>query len=423
MSKAIRFGSAISVVALATAIGGCAAPRHSARSASSQPSGEVGLATRALAALASNDPATAISFAERAVARTPNDATLRTLLGSAYFATGRFASAESAFKDSLSLNANQPQVALKVALAEIAQGKNAEAVALLDSGRAMLDPADYGLALALAGRPVDAIAVLEPIARADGAEARVRQNLALAYAFSGDWTNAKAIAAQDVPADQLDTRMQQWMRLATPARPSDQLAGLIGVTPAATDPGQPILIALNKGNTAPVMAQAARVPAPQVAQAAPPPLPPVQVTPGDEPLIGPVASAEVPSIPAFTPEVTAPPPPVAKPARVVHARLPKASVRRATGKSGAVVQLGAFGNAERVAAAWNVAAKRFRALKSYTPMSARFASGRGTVYRLSVKGFGSVSEANAVCASVRRGGGSCFVRNIAGDAPVQFASR
>ncbi|MFL6801547.1 MAG: tetratricopeptide repeat protein, partial [Sphingomicrobium sp.] len=391
--------------------------------ASSQPSGEVGLATRALAALASNDPATAISFAERAVARTPNDATLRTLLGSAYFATGRFASAESAFKDSLSLNANQPQVALKVALAEIAQGKNAEAVALLDSGRAMLDPADYGLALALAGRPVDAIAVLEPIARADGAEARVRQNLALAYAFSGDWTNAKAIAAQDVPADQLDTRMQQWMRLATPARPSDQLAGLIGVTPAATDPGQPILIALNKGNTAPVMAQAARVPAPQVAQAAPPPLPPVQVTPGDEPLIGPVASAEVPSIPAFTPEVTAPPPPVAKPARVVHARLPKASVRRATGKSGAVVQLGAFGNAERVAAAWNVAAKRFGALKSYTPMSARFASGRGTVYRLSVKGFGSVSEANAVCASVRRGGGSCFVRNIAGDAPVQFASR
>ncbi|HEY6662858.1 MAG TPA: SPOR domain-containing protein, partial [Sphingomicrobium sp.] len=127
--------------------------------------------------------------------------------------------------------------------------------------------------------------------------------------------------------------------------------------------------------------------------------------------------------PAFTPEITAPPPPVAKPARVVHARLPKASVRRATGKSGAVVQLGAFGNAERVATAWNAAAKRFGALKSYTPMSARFASGRGTVYRLSVKGFGSVSEANALCASVRRGGGSCFVRNIAGDAPVQFASR
>ncbi len=107
----------------------------------------------------------------------------------------------------------------------------------------------------------------------------------------------------------------------------------------------------------------------------------------------------------------------------MHAKLPQASVRRATGKSGAVVQLGAFGNAARVATAWNAAAKRFGALKSYAPMSARFDSGKGTFYRLSVKGFGSVGEANALCASVRRGGGSCFVRNIAGDAPVQLASR
>ena len=56
-------------------------------------------------------------------------------------------------------------------------------------------------------------------------------------------------------------------------------------------------------------------------------------------------------------------------------------------------------------------------------MSARFASQRGTVYRLSVKGFGSVNEALALCSSLRRSGGSCFVRNFAGDAPVQFASR
>ncbi|HEX6740483.1 MAG TPA: tetratricopeptide repeat protein [Sphingomicrobium sp.] len=426
MSKAIRFGSAISVVALATVIGGCAAPQQRTSSVSSQPSGEVGLASRALAALAANDPATAVGFAERAVQRTPGDATIRALLGNAYFAAGRFASAESAFKDSLSIESNQPNVVLKLALAEIAQGKNGDASALLESGRGLLDPADYGLALALAGRPADAIAALEPIARAEGAEPRARQNLALAYAFSGDWTNAKAIAGQDVPADQLDARMKQWMQLATPARPSDQVAALIGVTPAAADPGQPTQLALNHGDSrlaqaAPTLAPApvAQVaPAPQLAEAAPPP-PPVQITPGDEPL--PVAAAEVPSFPAFAP---APPPPrVAKPARVVRAKLPKAAVRRATGNSGAVVQLGSFGNADRVAAAWNASAKRFGALKAYTPMSARYDSGKGTFYRLSVKGFGSVGEANALCASVRRGGGSCFVRRMAGDAPVQFASR
>ena len=56
-------------------------------------------------------------------------------------------------------------------------------------------------------------------------------------------------------------------------------------------------------------------------------------------------------------------------------------------------------------------------------MSARFASTKGTFYRLSVQGFGSVNEASALCSSLRRAGGSCFVRNVAGDAPVQIASR
>lgn len=433
MSKPIRFASAISVAALATVIGGCAAPQRHASSASAQPSGEVGLATRALAALAANDAVTAVGFAERAVQRTPNDVMLRTLLGSAYLAAGRFASAEAAFKDSLSLNPNQSQLVLKVALAQIAQGKNGEALAVLEAGRGALDQADYGLALVLAGRHAEAIAVLEPVARTEGAEARARQNLALAYAFSGDWTTAKAIASQDLQADQLDARMKQWMRLATPARPSDQLAGLTGITPALADPGQPAQIALNPGETrfaqaAPTpqpqfLAPVAMAPMPQMAQAVPPAPPPPRVTPGDEPAAAPLAVAEAPMAPAFTPEVTAPPPPAAKPARVVHAKLPKASVRRATGKSGAVVQLGAFGNAERVAAAWNSSAKRFGALKAYTPMSARFDSAKGTFYRLSVKGFASVGEANALCASVRRSGGSCFVRNIAGDTPVHLASR
>ncbi len=188
MTKSFRFGSAISLVAVASMIAGCAAPQRHASSASSlggKADGEVGLATRALAALAANDPTTAIDYAERAVDRTPNDVTLRALLGNAYFVGGRFASAEAAFKDALLINANQPQVILKLALVEIAQGRNAEALQLLDASRGVLDAADYGLALALAGRASDAVATLEVIARANGADSRVRQNLALAYAFRG----------------------------------------------------------------------------------------------------------------------------------------------------------------------------------------------------------------------------------------------
>jgi hypothetical protein len=121
---------------------------------------------------------------------------------------------------------------------------------------------------------------------------------------------------------------------------------------------------------------------------------------------------------------------VAKPAKAVRAPAPapakrNAPVRTASanrGHSTAVVQLGSYSNADRVLVAWNSTAHKFRSLQGYTPVSMRFASGRGTFYRLSVKGFGSVNEAVALCLSLRRAGGSCFVRNVAGDAPVNIAS-
>jgi D-alanyl-D-alanine carboxypeptidase len=56
-------------------------------------------------------------------------------------------------------------------------------------------------------------------------------------------------------------------------------------------------------------------------------------------------------------------------------------------------------------------------------MSARFASPKGVFYRLSVRGFASDRDARLTCESLRRQGGSCFVRNAAGDTPVQYASR
>lgn len=446
MTTPVRFGSAVSLVALATILSGCAFPQSHSRTASSfggQANGEIGLATRALAALTANDVPTAINFAERAVEKTPDDAGFRALLGNSYFAGGRFVSAEAAFKDSLAIYSNQPNVVLKLALVQIAQGKNGEAVALLDNARAILDPSDYGLALTLAGRPADAIAVLEPVARTQGADARVRQNLALAHAFSGDWASARAIAAQDVPANQLDQRIQQWMQLATPKRPSDQVAAFTGIAPAAADPGQPTRLALVKGETRQAVAAPVAQPQPeqvaqQVAQpitepqaeqvaAALPPLEPAPVTVAPASVMA-EAAVSVPESPAFVAIPPAPPPPrTAVPLRRASAPAVRPPLRNAMlsrrGNSTAVVQLGAYGSPERVAAAWNVAAHRFGVLKAYTPMSARFDSAKGPVYRLSVRGFASDRDARLACESLRNSGASCFVRNVAGDAPVQFASR
>ena len=435
MSKTVRFGSAISFVALASMVSGCVTTpgRYATASGSGfggKANGEIGLATRAMAALNSNNVPMAIDFAEKAVSKTPNDAGFRALLGSAYFAGGRFKSAEAAYKDSLALYSNQPQVVLKLALVEIAQGKNAEALSFLEAGRDVVDAADYGLAVALAGRPDAAIDVLKSAASAPDADARVRQNLALAYALAGDWTNARTVAAQDVPGDQLDARIHQWMQMATPGSGSTAVASLVGVTPAAVDPGQPVQLALRKGGDTQMAQQVpapAPVPAPQpeqqVAVAPLPPAPPVAAP-------APVEMAAAAPAPEAVPFVNVPAKrakaPKAAKVQTASATAQKAPVHLAAlsrGKSTAVVQLGSYSNAKSVLAAWNGAARRYRALQAYAPMSARFASAKGVFYRLSVKGFGSTNEAVALCSSVRRSGGSCFVRNVAGDTPVQIASR
>ena len=445
MTRSLRFGTALSALAMASVLTGCATGKNQSSVASNglAPS-KVGLATRAQVAIGAGDYATAVRLAEQAVEHSPSQAAFRTVLGNAYFGSGRFASAEAAFRDSLSLSGGQPNVILKLALAEIAQGKHAQALADLEVARDYLDAADYGLAVALAGRPADAVAVLGQAARLPGADARLRQNLALAYALSGDWTMARTVAEQDVPPEQLDSRIQQWMAMATPVRASDQVAALTGIKPTI-DPGQPVRLALHRANPAERLAQAAPAPAPQpvqYAQAEPDAVayvePRARPLPVAEP--EPVAVAEV--VPATevmpTPEnvaavlVQAAAAPIAPlPTRfedkkaVADYVAPKAARKaaRAAGRSNSVVQLGAYGSPQRVAAAWDQFARRYGSLGRYTPVSMRFAGPKGTVYRLSVKGFASAGEAQQLCGSLRQKGKSCFVRRIAGDSTAQFASR
>ncbi|HWI76102.1 MAG TPA: tetratricopeptide repeat protein, partial [Sphingomicrobium sp.] len=182
MSRPKRFGSAISTLAIAAMLTGCAVGQEGRQAfASKAGTSKLGLALQAQASLSSGQLASAVDLAEQAVAATPNDSELRALLGNCYFAAGRFASAEQAYRDSLSLMPTQPKLVLKLALVEIAQGRDADALAALDAARGALDPADYGLAIALAGHAAEAVDVLNQVARAPGADARVRQNLALAY--------------------------------------------------------------------------------------------------------------------------------------------------------------------------------------------------------------------------------------------------
>ena len=188
MAKRYHWGHALTAIGLVGALAACSNSMSKTNSASIKvdPS-KVGMAMKAQAALAANDLATALSLGEAAVEYRPNDASFRAMLGNIYLAAGRYASAERSYHDALTLAAPDPQVVLKYALVQIAQGKTEHAIAMLGEAQALLDPTDLGLALALAGRASEAVAVLEPAARLRGADARTRQNLALAYALGGDW--------------------------------------------------------------------------------------------------------------------------------------------------------------------------------------------------------------------------------------------
>src|SRR3546814_3831767 len=131
------------------------------------------------------------------------------------------------------------------AVARVAQGDRAGArAALAEVRNAPAD--DYGLALALAGDTARAVEVLEPAARGMRGTSRTRQNLALAYALDGQWAKARTVAAQDVSPADLDRRMENWARPASPEARDMQVASLLGTTPVPGAPGPPTMPALSK---------------------------------------------------------------------------------------------------------------------------------------------------------------------------------
>ena len=382
--------------------------------------------------LAQGDTASAIAAAEAAVAVTPTSSASRAQLGRAYLQAGRFASAEAAFADVLSIDPSDGASALKLALVRIAQGKTQSARDTLEANRERLGGADYGLAVALSGDTNGGVGILEAVTRAPGADAKARQNLALAYALQGKWLNARVMAVQDLAPADADARIIQWMNFVRPAAAHDQVAALLGVTPAAVDAGQPMALAFAR-NVAPVaLAEVSKpVEAVPVPEAAPAPVVMAEVTPPPTPLIVDTPSAapttaQLTAVFAETRKVTfAPNREVAQviPATVfapkrplVLAAKPKPFVPAIRAASGGryVVQLGAFGSEGQAEHAWRRTSTRL-GVASYTPSSARIRVRNVNFVRLSVGGFPTRTPAVNLCERIRHAGGICFVRTTAGD--------
>lgn len=391
-------------------------------------------ASRASKAMAKKRADRALAFAEAAVAARPTNADYRMLLGQVYLAAGRFQSAETSFADALTLDPNRERAALNLALSHVALGKQAAAKSTLAEYREKLAAADYGLATALAGDPGEAVRVLEAAARGPGADAKTRQNLALAYALNGQWTNAKVLAVQDLSPAEADVRLVQWASFAKPTGSYDQVASLLNVRPVA-DAGQPTRLALVPSNSqvasiaVPLAAPAAVValpeptpptPVAEIAQIDPTPVadtaqPAFETAPTAVIVKAPVEAKSKPIVPRFAPVIRASATPIKR-----AAFTPAVPMRKASGRF--VVQLGAFSTASVAERAWDRAAGRF-GLASYDVVKGTARVRSANLVRLSIAGFDIRSDADRLCGKIRSSGGVCFVRMTQGDAPTQWVQR
>ena len=414
-------------------------------------------ASRAEQALDAGKAGKAIRNAEAAVLAEPRNAAYRAMLGSAYLDAGRFSSAATSFDDAMQLGDHSARTALSLALALAGEGKHPQAAALLNEWEGEIATADLGLALALAGQPERGVHLMGNAIRNGDNTPKMRQNLAYAYALAGRWREARLMAAQDVPADQLGARIEEWAMMAQPEAWQQRIAALLDVPAAASDAGQPVQLALSNNPSIDQLAEqatalaAADVPAPAPAAFAEAPsaeLPPLAVANAVPERAMPVTPANFEA--AFAPPApTAPTAPVAGPVseqalsfvqtpvvqavpvspasrnagpvtqdaqRFVQAAAaparPTAPARTAArasqrGESGHLIQLGSFTSEQGARRAWKIYTQRYPELAGHQMVLSE-AVVRGKHYwRVSAGGFGK-SSSTSMCGKVKASGEGCF---------------
>lgn len=136
--------------------------------------------------LASGQLPNALALLQRAVELDPADWKARSALGVAHDRLGESAKAEESYRAALGLSPNNPVVLNNLALSRVLAND-------LPGARELLQ------------RAVDG-------SRAD---VRVRQNLALLYALSGNMAQAEALTLQDLPPDLARATLAYYRELAT----------------------------------------------------------------------------------------------------------------------------------------------------------------------------------------------------------------
>ncbi|MEQ6333978.1 tetratricopeptide repeat protein [Sphingobium sp. MK2] len=435
--KRTTFGkAAIASLLVATTMVGCTGAAFRPSASVGQPKGNPAKqAAIAEKALASRDADKAIAAAEAAVQLAPDNAAYRQLLGRAYVQAGRFASAQAALSDAMTLGNSDVGTIVSLALVQVAQGRSDDARSLLVAHAERVPAGDYGLAMAMAGDPQEGVRVLSQAIHDPAATARTRQNLAYAYALAGRWKDARMVAGMDMEPLAANKRISDWAQIAEPSLAPMRVAALMGVTIDPNDMGQPVALALSAPSAAaaPVaMAQAdpmpvVETPAPvQVAVAAPAPVAEaVPVIKADPKPVRVAARDFIIEDRSGKPVAAPKPAGKAQPAAVAPAaRMQQVAFIKpvASGASNWVVQLGAYDSAGIAKEKWMQMAGGNAMLSAFPVLTSQATVNGKIFHRLAISGFASRADAMSACRIVQSRRGQCFVREAApGATPQRWA--
>ncbi|WP_336963374.1 SPOR domain-containing protein [Sphingobium aquiterrae] len=427
---------AASSLIVATTLAGCSGNATQSRIASTaNPDRKAGeLAASAERALAKQDAVAAVQAAEAVVAMTPREAGYRVLLGRAYLAAGRFASAKTALSDAMTLGAVDAKTIVSLALAKVASGEPAGARDLLAEHMDVIPASDYGLAMAMAGDPLEGVRILSHAIQEPGAGAKARQNLAYAYALAGRWRDARMMAEADLAPVAAAQRVAMWAQTAEAGAEPYRVAALIGAKAGIADPGLPQQLALVDQSLVQIAVAQTQAPAtaPEIAQETA-----SEAAPDAEPEAAPRAVAMARAEPAAAaveaPLIAADPTPAREAAPIGRAQIGRAYARAmrltahiqtvayirpiTNSASNWVVQVGAYDSAAIAREKWQMMARS--SFSGFQPVNSTVTVDGRLYHRLALSGFAGRADADQMCAKIRSRGGNCFVRQTGPEAKVQ----
>jgi len=311
--------------------------------------------------------------------------------GKAALALGNFSAALDGFSRAATLLPGDPRPKSGKAIALAATGRITEAVAALEGADDPSSLSNKALILAATGKPEAATEILEPMLRSGAAQARDRQNLAMAYLLSGEEERAFQVARLDLDGASVNETFTFYRGLAS-LSPAERMQALVtGTIDPEWTKAEVANLSLEETEGRQLAAQR---------------------------MVASEAKPEPEPQPKPTPKVAEAPKPEPEPEKIVTpANYQPGDVPPLLEPEGWALQIGAYRTLKRLTAGWGILyARNIDILKDIPPRRSEVDFGTraegpsGFYFRLNAGPLKTLGEARVLCTELRKRGTSCWIR-------------